>query len=308
MPNSSNKPTLIPHPENIVPKLSTRSVLNVGGIWGTLGAGQTVLDADGSRFIWSADSMSVVFSQNGKFYLQSGKAFADEVRTAPFVRAGRASAFMARVAETEMKLLLGILAGSGNVGFALVIGSEVLEFVVDNRENFDLWRKQLSAILHARAILKSVAPVLYEKVFTAALRLAIKDTEAKIPDAVTPEIVAFAVGVIVGHVGHDIAKGHFSILGIVIVVCQQTLTRLLLSVLPGAIKLTAEQYGKLAEETISKLREAGIVLADGDVKKIMEEIRQHPKEVKAAFDLMRPAFESMMQQEAHPSTSSSRGK
>ena len=74
---------------------------------------------------------------------------------------------MAKVAEVEMKLLMGILAGTGPLGFALVVGSEIAEFVVENRENFGKWRDQLKAVLTAREYLKKYAPTTYDKLFNA---------------------------------------------------------------------------------------------------------------------------------------------
>jgi hypothetical protein len=296
---SPNDPVLVPHPEKVMPLLNTKTVLNLGGIWGALSSGQTVMASDGRRFIWSADSMTVVYSQQGKFYSQTAKGFAGEVRTAPMVQAGRSARFMARVAEVEIKLLMGIVAGASGVGFAAVIGTEVLEFVVENRENFNKWNGQLQAVLKARSFLKIHTPVMYDKLFDAVLKQVYRDVKGKLPDAVTPEIVAFGVGVIVGSVGKKVAAGRFSLLVVLFAVVEQLAVRFTLSVMPGALTLTKEQYAKLAEEIVRKVREAGVTLEESDAKRIIDEVQQHPKEVKQAFEMLKSAFQGHIQTQAH---------
>src|SRR5664279_1583928 len=105
----SNSPVYLPFPQTIIQRINTGSSLYMGGIWGYLKAGQTMMASDGNRFVWSADSMSVVYSQKSKFYVQNSSGFIQEVRTAPFAIAGQKSQFIAHVAEVEMKFLMGIL-------------------------------------------------------------------------------------------------------------------------------------------------------------------------------------------------------
>jgi len=284
-------PVPIAHPETILPLCNPHTVLHIGGIWGQIEAGQTVMASDGYRFVWSADSLTVIYSLKGKFYGQNSKGFINEVRTAPIIEGARQAEFMAKVAEVEMKFLMGIVAGSSGIGFAIVIGVEVSEFVVENRENFGKWKNQLEAVLKAREYLKKYAPTIYDKLFNAVLNQLYKDTKAKIPEAITPETVAFGVGVVLGTVGKKMAKGKFSILALVVIILEQIVIRFLLNVGPEAFKLTANEYKQMADEIIKKAREAGVLLQEGDVKKIIEEARQHPQEIKKAYDMLKGAFE-----------------
>jgi hypothetical protein len=284
-------PVLLRNPETALGRIDSRTFLHVGGIWGELKGGQTVNASDGPRFIWSADSLTVIYYQRGKFYVQSPKGFIGEVRTAPAVEAGRRSQFMARLAEIEMKLLFGILAGSSGAGFALVIGTEVAEFVVDNREDFEKWQRQLGAVLKARGYLKRFAPTLYDKVFDAVLHHLYRNVKSEIPDAITPEIIAFGVGVILGSVGKKMAQGKFSVLALVFVVLEQFFVRFSLSVVPGAFKLSANEYNRLAAEIIKKMQEAGVTIHEMDVRKIVEEVRLHPAEIKQGFQMLKEVFE-----------------
>jgi hypothetical protein len=72
---------------------------------------------------------------------------------------------------------------------------------------------------------------------------------------------------------------------------EQLVVRFSLSVVPAAVKLTKDEYVGLAKEIISKLAEAGVTLDQLDAAKIFEEVQQHPKEIKQAFDMLEGAFE-----------------
>jgi hypothetical protein len=281
------------HPETVLPLCDPRTVLHIGGIWGAIKAGQTVMASDGYRFVWSADSMMVIYSLKGKFYGQGSRGFVNEIRTAPIIEGARRAEFMVKIAEVEVKFLMGIVAGSSGVGFAIVVGVEVAEFMVENRENFGKWKNQLEAVLKAREYLKKSTPTIYDKLFNAVLKQLYKDTKAQIPDAITAETVAFGVGVVLGTVGKKLANGKFSILALVFVILEQIVIRFLLNVAPETFKLTSKEYQKIAEEIIAKAREAGVALQEGDVKKIIEEARQHPQEIKQAYEMMKNAFEEM---------------
>lgn len=285
-------PIVIQHPELIISLLNTDTSVMIGGIWGMATAGQTWKTTGGDRFIWSADGLQVIYSHNGKFYTQTPRGFINDVRTYPAVAAAISAAPWVRVAQIEMKLLMGIVAGASGAGFALVVGMEIAEFVGENAENFEKWEHQLEVILKARQLLKANAPVLYDKVFNAVLKQVYQGVKGNIPDAVTPEIVFFGVGVIIGSVGKAMTKGKFTIAGLIFVVVEQLVVRLTIGVVPQAIKITEDQYRKMAEQIINQLKAAGVTLQDGDLRKIVEEVRQHPDTVKQAFDLMKDAFQS----------------
>lgn len=119
-----------------------------------------------------------------------------------------------------------------------------------------------------------------------------KDVKGQLPEAVTGETVAFAVGVIVGSAGKAAAKGKLTMLGVLFVVLEQIAIRFGLNVFPEALKLTAAQYAELATTLIQKLREVGVMISDGDVRKIVEEMNQHPREVKEAFEKLQTVFKT----------------
>jgi hypothetical protein len=287
---ADNDPTPLEHTETLIPLLDTRTVLHIGGIWGTVSSGDTWLATDGSRLVWSADGMMVIYTIKGKFYVQSSRGFIGEVTTYPWIEAARRAAPMVKLAEMEMKLLMGIVAGASGVGFAIVIGTEILEFVVENRDNFETWKRQLDVVLRTRAFLKANAPTLYDKVFSAILNKVYQDAKAKLPDAITAETVAFGVGVVLGTVGKKLAQGRFSLFALAFVIVEQLVIRFSLNVAPGALKITADEYRKLADEIIGKMRDAGVTVTEPDVRKIVEEVKNHPEDIKQAFKMLQEVF------------------
>ena len=286
----SDFPVMISNPSVVVPRLDTRTKLFLGGIWGEVGAGQTVLASDGKRFIWSANGLHVVYSSGGRFYGQSARGFANEVRTAPLIVGARGAAFMARVAEVEMKLMMGIVAGASGVGFATVVGTEVAQFTVENRNNFAKWSRSFKAFLQAREILRNKVPRLYDKVFNAILDRVWKDWRSKLGGSVTAEIVAFGVGVIIGSAGKYAAEGVFSMLKVALIVLEQIVIRFSLGVAPTAFVHTTQEYKKFADSLISSLPGAGIALTDADVRAVVEEVKRNPNEVRRAFEILKTGF------------------
>jgi len=125
----------------------------------------------------------------------------------------------------------------------------------------------------------------------------------QLPDSVTPEAVAFGVGVVIGAIGKKAAQGKFTWFAVIFAVVEQLVVRFSLSVVPEAIKLTKEEYAKLAKEIIEKVKEAGVTLDALDADKILKEVQQHPKEIKEAFDMMKSAFEKHVKTKAATSAS-----
>jgi hypothetical protein len=289
----ADNPMLIPQPQAALAHVKMGGSLYIGGIWGKIDAGQTASASDGARFIWSANSFNVVYYQSGKFFTQSARGFASEIRTAPLIAAGRRSMPIARLAEGEMKLLAGVFAGSSGVGFAIVIGTEVAGFILENSRDFAQWQRNLAAVIKAREYLKTYTPTLYNKVFESVLERVFSDVKSKLPQSVTLDTVAFGVGVVLGSVGKKVAAGKFSLLAVIFAVVEQLAVRFSISVLPDAFKLTGNEYRSLANDIVEKLRQAGVVLHEGDANKIIEEVQRHPQEIKRAYEILSEAFKSL---------------
>lgn len=275
-------------PETVADLLAPAGAkLRIGGIWGDVTRGSVWLGSDGDRVIFSATSTDVIFYRRGGFYIQSAPGFIQEITLFPFVDAARRAAPLVRIVEVEMRLIMGIVAGVSGVGFVIVVGTEILEFLNQHRHELSIWRHQLSSILEARTILKQHAPTLYDRLFDAALRQALGDAIEEIPDAITADVVGFMVGVIIGTLGAKSFKGPLTVFTFIWVVIKSMVTRFLVSVVPGAITLTGKAYEEAASELIRQARDAGFRLSADDARKILEEIQRHPAEVRKAYEVLR---------------------
>jgi hypothetical protein len=272
--------------------------LNIGGIWGDVVRGSIWRATDGNRFVMSACSTDVVYYLKGAFYYQTAPGFIGEVTTYPFVEAGRRSAFLVTVGECEMKLLMGILAGASGVGFVIVVGTEVLEFVVEHRDDFSAWNHAFWVALDVREKLKAFAPTLYDKLFTAIFKRFVGDVWSQLGTATTPEIISFMVGVILGHSGHaltEAAEAGSVVAPIVIlgIILDAMLKRLVLSVIPNAISITSKQYSDIAKDLLARLKESGISLSNDDMVKILHEVQENPEKVKSALARLRETLDQL---------------
>lgn len=288
---ASSSPVLVSDPGKVLSQLVGPGIsYNIGGIWGQVKAGQIWNAAEGKRLVVYVDS-SVVYMLDSKVYIQDAAGFANDVRTYALGVAGKAGEKVVQIGYAELKFAMGLAAGASGVAFALVIGTEVVEFIHENHENFGKWQKQLLAVLKARAALKQIAPVLYDKVFSSVLKQVCKDVKGSILDGVSLEIVTFGIGVIVGTLGKKAAAGKFSMFAVLFIVLEQLVIRVSTGVIPNAIKITEENYRKMADQILLRLSTTGVHLTERDVRRIYEEVQRHPAEVRKIFQEMKEAFD-----------------
>jgi hypothetical protein len=281
----SGFPQPLPHPGAILPRLRPGGPLFVGGIWGTINEGQTILASDGERLIWRISPFDVIYSQRKAFFIQKAIDFASEVRVAPAI----IGAIRAKVlVDAELKVLIGIVAGTSSVGFWIVIGSEVTEFVIENREKFDKWRHQFWVLYDVHKAFERYAPTFYHKVIKTVL---VKIWE-KVPEAITPNTIGFAVGVVVGHMGQAAFKGHLTPWAVVGYVAAQVATRFVLNVVPDAVKFTQLEYSQFVTRAISMLREQNVQITSHDMDQIIREFRAHGSELREVYEALRKDFGS----------------
>ena len=68
------------------------------------------------------------------------------------------------------------------------------------------------------------------------------------------------------------------------------LARFSLNVAPTALQLTAQEYKALAEEIISKVRDAGVTITEQDIGKIVQEVQEHSDAIKQAYRMLKEVF------------------
>ena len=283
--------------------LSSQSKLFLGGIWGSVESGQTWLATDGKRSVISADSSTVTYvltsvthpARNNKFFIQSSIGFRGEVTTYPIVEAGRRAAPMARLAELEMQIMIGIFAASSGVGLAAVIGTDLVDFCLKNHGNFGKWSKALGACVAVREVLKRHAPTLYDKLIEAVLIAAgvgVSESLRNIPEAAVSDskLMGRFIGALIGKLGKKALSSRLSALSVIWILLSTVATKSLGAV-PGALRLSLDERAKTADAIVTELRRSGVVLSADDARKIVDEVAAKPKEIRASLEQLKSAFE-----------------
>ena len=284
---------------------SSQSKLFLGGIWGSVERGQTWLATDGKRSVISADSTSVSYvltsathpARNNKFFIQSSVGFRGEVTTYSFVEAGRRAAPMARLAELEMQIMIGIFAVSSGVGLAAVVGTDLVDFCLKNHANFGKWSKALGACVALREVLKRHAPTLWDKLIEAALvatGAAVGESLRNIPDAAVndPKLMGRFLGALIGKLGKQAISSRLSALSVIWVLLSTVATKSLGAV-PAALRLSLDERAKTAEAIIAELRRSGVMLTADDARRIVDEVAAKPQEIRASLEQLKSAFEGI---------------
>ena len=104
--------------------------------------------------------MHVVFLSHAdsKIYLQTAKGFTGDVTGYPALEGGRRAAGMAKLAEYEVQVLMGIVAATSGLGLAAVLTSDIGRFTHENRTHFKKWLAIAAAARSAGHCLKLTAP------------------------------------------------------------------------------------------------------------------------------------------------------
>jgi hypothetical protein len=284
---------------------STQSKLFLGGIWGTVESGQTWLATDGKRSVISADSMTVIYvltaaahpGRNNKFFIQSSVGFRGEVTTYSFAEAGRRAAPMARLAQIEMQVMIGIFAVTSGFGLAAVIGTDLVDFSLKNHNNFGKWSKALGACVVVREVLKRHAPTLYDKLIDGVLIAAgvgLTESLRNIPEAAVsdPKLMGRFIGALVGKLGKQALSSRLSALSVIWILLSTVATKSIGAV-PGALRLSLDERAKTADAIITELRRGGVILSAEDARKIVEEVAAKPQEIRASLEQLKSAFDGI---------------
>jgi hypothetical protein len=283
----------------------SKGKLFLGGIWGTVESGQTWLATDGKRSVISADSMTVIYVltgatqpvRNNRFFIQSSTGFRGEVTTYPMIEAARRAAPMARLAELEMQVMIGIFAASSGVGLATVIGTDIVDFCIKNQDDFGKWGKALAACVAVREVLKRHAPTLYDRLIEGVLVAAgagVLESLRNVPAAAgnDPKLIGRFIGALVGKLGKKALSSRLSALSVIWILLSTAATKSL-SAVPRALRMSLDERAKAAEAIITELRRSGVTISAEDARKIVEEVAAKADEIRASLDQLKSAFEGI---------------
>jgi hypothetical protein len=278
------------------------TIVNAGEVWKAV---------DGDRLIVSASSLvhsDVQFIQmtavpgSGKLigvcYKQYRVGFQEDVtKGAVAGEVVRRTAHIQKLMRIEAYFLMGMLSSIGGTPVLLwSVGTNIGEFVGHNGSKFPAWAAAVGVVLAARAVIKSHAPVFYDKVVDALLLGAWKgckiavaafgtDVLTLIPEAMAKdsEKLAQATGGLVAKLGQKGWKGKVGVFSVIATILLEVGKNAVTS-LPVAVDLKAtEIYGKL--------KAAGVSITEAEGKAIVLEFVKHGailypemKKLKDAFD------------------------
>jgi len=278
--------------------------------------GVTFLTSQGSRLVLEARQNRIIYllvrsntSGQNKVFKQSANGFINDVVMFPFEDAGRKLQTVKTLAEYEVQILIGVLSTTGWTAFAIVMGVDVFQFFINNKNSLPRWPGMLQALLRTNNDLKLYAPTLRSKLIQSTLLVALegsefsvsgkgevggKLTEAAIND---PKIAGRGMGIIAGKLGPNILNGRLSVLSAVWAVLLTVVTKAAASI-PGAIGLAKTEVGALGiadkvaftNELLNLVKRADIKLSQADAEKIIEEVARHPREIKSSLAQLAEAF------------------
>lgn len=281
--------------------------VRVGGIWGWIEGGKNYRTHMGKVLVLEASNLQVFFlvtegTKKNRIYAQPTTGFIGDIRSYPATKAGLKALGMAKLAVLEVNLILGVVSAVSGVGFVVVLGTDILQFMINNKQNFPKWRGAISAVLRVRKRMKQLAPTLYDRVFDAALLaawrgvyatlgIAGKELPGNIPDSAAndPKIVGRGLGAIVGKVGKNMLAQRLTVLSVIITLLLQIIMGALKAV-PGAVKISVDKRKITAKEIIDSLKKVGVSIRNRDVQAILDEIEKNADGVKALLLDLQKAF------------------
>lgn len=280
---------------DIDPSIETSHYM--GGIWGVVRPGQTWTCSDGGRYILAASPHMIFFLLKGprsRIYMQTPLGFRGDVTASPYILAGRSAQGGAYLAVFEVSVIIGMFSCLGWGAFLIVLGTDVADFVIRNRELISKSSRVLSAVLEARKVLKQHAPLLYEKVFEAFLRLlavAGKETLSRMPEETVrnPKVLGRLVGGLVGKLGTLALEQNLKTF---VRIVKIVVTLLLSTTGPATAGSagTARDAKAAARALVSDLKQIGVSLSQGDAEGVLQEAVQAAPRIQAALVKVQDAW------------------
>jgi hypothetical protein len=265
--------------ENVQDLLTVKPTeMPIGGLWGSITAGSNWQLPEGSRFVLLPSGYDVLYVQGGKYYIQNKEGFIGDVDNWYRGVADRCSSrFVQRVFMTELKLLLGIIAGASGIGFVAVVGAEVMTFVIEHRDDLALWLNAYVAFREFQDNVRGCAPEFYDHLYNDVYQKSKQEWWGQLGNAAkTPETISFFIGVIWGHTVARMRKGHpLTPLFLAWTLFSAVVSRFTIDVGPDAVKSAARNMEEEARKLIELARKDGVILTRNDVEKFRREVQKN---------------------------------
>ncbi|MGH1472026.1 MAG: hypothetical protein ACRBCS_12580 [Cellvibrionaceae bacterium] len=298
---------------------NTKTILRINNfVWANtpIQSGKTFLTSQGSRLVLEANSNRVIYiitqtntANLHKVFFQPSNGFINDVISYPFEQAGRNLQATKKIAEYEIQILIGALSTLGWTGFLSVIGVDLFQFFINNKDKFSYYVDVVQACFKANSDLKQYAPTLRKKLIRSTIFIALEGSdlavsnngeiigklgEAAIED---PNIAGRGVGIIVSKLSINILDGRISVLSALWTVLLTFSTKAA-SALPGAVsniknevqELSLNDKTKLANEILLLISRSDINLNKEEALLIADEISEHPTELKNIISQLSEAF------------------
>jgi len=228
------------------------------------------------------------------FFIQSPLGFHADWLDVVRVNAAKKLAATKILAEWEVQFLVGVAAGTGWTGLALVIGMDLFEEAVTKKKTKAT--KELIRVLQVlftfRKNLKEVAPTLTSVITDIVLLSLLKGQKQHLLSAMAsdPKIAARAAGTISAQIGKQAAQNKLTISSLIWSILSQIGIKATITI-PAAISSTIGSFETTKpNEVIDKIDELlhtiKIVLSDDEKKKIVHELEQNPIKIREIFSKM----------------------
>ena len=250
----------------------------------TFRRGDVYKTMDGQRIVVKA-GYHMIFLMNGHYYMQDGRDFMEDVVMDAVIDGFQRAKGMMRLAEVEMAFFMGLAgAAAGGAGFIAVTTVSVGKFL--QKHDIGKLAKQIAAFWIARAVLKKVAPTLYDKLFWGTMKLVLKRLPRSVNE-LSAEDIAGLIGGIVGKLGINAVETTLKQVFTITV----ELIKFMITKLPvNAGLLLVKDYTKLAQQFQEAFKRMKIHLSNRDAMKIVKEVYDNYDVVKKTLSELAWAF------------------
>lgn len=296
----AHKPVLIPASQikNYYP-LKTSSAVTIGNAMNslTLRSGEVYPAVVGKRIIVEATKEKVLFVEASnaqavpRFFLQTPYGF--HLQWLDVIRRDAASktAGAVTLAEWEVQFLVGVMAGAGWTGLAVVIGVDIFEEALTRKKTRTVQEavRVLQVLLETRRELSQVAPTLTVVLSDVMWLTLLKGQNDFLLASMAhdPKIAARAAGTIVAQIGKTAVDQRLTVSSAIWILLSQLGIKGILTV-PAALSKTVDHISSTDPESILvnielMLKHLEIVLSHEEKKLILRELESNPEKIAKIF-------------------------